>query len=964
MKTPSLSSCLFLCFFLILKNLSGQSILKDINTGTNSAHFGNGKVFKNQFIISADAGNLLGYELYEIDPDAHRIQLFKDIFPGPVGSYPSNFVCTDSLLYFKVRLNRDGADPFMLMQTDGTEKGSKIVFNPKDSTTFSPIFMERVGNDIYFLVNKKGQYQLWKTDQKFDRPTTVFIYPPEASLSLGNFIGSWNDRLIFSVYDKLWATNGTETVNITPSGTSGFSSLFEIGQNEDVFYFIYARQGNAHLWKTNGTQEGTELVKRLNRVTPLRVPGASLLSEGKFLFLTNSFEAGNQMWQTDGTTEGTKLFSELDSLSFIDRSGIALVNGKVLLFANQPSQGFGLWEIREGQSPSLVKSISPQELFGISSFVIEQHQLFFTVHGEGKSRLYKSDGTPEGTIEMGLEEEVFWNPYIIGAFSGRLFFVNGDVKHGWELWSYHLEDDVMELFYDLNTSQRSSQVSGFYPIGQDAVFPAYSIDDGHTLWKYDTQVDTVGLLKKLERDSTTPPPLVIGTHRDRLFFVSNESWGQDYIWVSDGTNTGTKKWLRLEEGYTMDTVAHKTCDDQFYFVLNSKTSSFGENKVQIWSLSGSDVMPELIFADSLQELPISNLECADKNLLFKNQNSWFEVVLPENQIKPVKPVPNTEYFDIKYSYKNGFFAAFYAKDQGEIPLWYGTQNGGLNLIRPPLDSAKIVSIDYFFQDTAYCYFITYNWLPNRTELWRTDATVGGTQRVTTLGKSKEKISEMGGFVALLGKTYFWTKDGGRFYIWVTDGSEKGTYAFHDFKGGDGPIEMIVHNGLIYFSGTDGLSNRRQLWQTDGAPEQTRPVEEFCDDECAGDPKTLTSIGDHLFFTAYTLENGREPWRYQTMRPTSIAEKYNAIQPEMDIFPNPVVDGGEIWLRFSGQPVPQQLEMHVWNLQGQWLSAQNLTSEGNGTFSASLGGLPAGSYLLAIKGPQFQKVQKVVILRSR
>ena len=94
------------------------------------------------------------------------------------------------------------------------------------------------------------------------------------------------------------------------------------------------------LWKTDGTREGTTIVKRFNSgfVRKLIVVGDNLF------FTASDGVLGEELWKSDGTTAGTVLVKDIypgDTSSF--PSDFAVLNNEVYFIANDGTNGSSLW---------------------------------------------------------------------------------------------------------------------------------------------------------------------------------------------------------------------------------------------------------------------------------------------------------------------------------------------------------------------------------------------------------------------------------------------------------------------------------------------------------------------------------------------------------------------------------------------------------------------------------------------
>ena len=127
-------------------------------------------------------------------------------------------------------------------------------------------------------------------------------------------------------------------------GTFHSNQQFVVAGN--IVYFIASDVTNGkELWKSDGTSDGTVMVKDIN-------PGSA---SSKLSYLTNVngtlfFSAddgvhGRELWKSDGTTAGTALVKDiLPGRGASYPNGLVEFNGTLFFFANDGVTGGGLWK--------------------------------------------------------------------------------------------------------------------------------------------------------------------------------------------------------------------------------------------------------------------------------------------------------------------------------------------------------------------------------------------------------------------------------------------------------------------------------------------------------------------------------------------------------------------------------------------------------------------------------------------
>jgi ELWxxDGT repeat protein len=147
---------------------------------------------------------------------------------------------------------------------------------------------------------------------------------------------------------------------------------------------------------------------------------------------------------------------------------------------------------------------------------------------------------------------------------------------------------------------------------------------------------------------------------------------------------------------------------------------------------------------------------------------------------------------------------------------------------------------------------------DRSRLWRTDGTAGGTAVVETGSDARPFL-----FASTGPKGIFATFGTSALQIWATDGSAGGTVRLADFSGTAGwSLGLLgATTGRVYFY-TDEAAAGVRLWTTDGTAAGTRALTRFPAAENSLDrpfAARFLADGTALFFAADGV-HGIEPWR--------------------------------------------------------------------------------------------------------
>lgn len=162
-------------------------------------------------------------------------------------------------------------------------------------------------------------------------------------------------------------------------------------------------------------------------------------------------------------------------------------------------------------------------------------------------------------------------------------------------------------------------------------------------------------------------------------------------------------------------------------------------------------------------------------------------------------------------------------------------------------------------------FFTANATVFSEELWVSDGTTAGTRRIPGVNPSKFSVNNL---AALNGRVLF-TNGAGDLSgeLWSSDGTAAGTALVKEIQlsgyGGSNPSFLTTVGNHVYFSADDDTSGR-ELWRSDGTTAGTVLVRDIAPGGSSffpnqSIPEQLTAVGERLFFTADDGLHGRELW---------------------------------------------------------------------------------------------------------
>jgi ELWxxDGT repeat protein len=377
--------------------------------------------------------------------------------------------------------------------------------------------------------------------------------------------------------------------------------------------FFYADDGvhGRELWKSDGTPEGTQLVKDIN---PGIADSCDQIYEdlcwteltemsGMLFFSADDGVHGRALWKSDGTADGTVMVKDIAPNSNFDKVNVLTdVNGTLFFPAGDLVHSVELWKSDGTEAGTLlVKDIYPGGGFGGSSWprgLTEVNgTLFFKANdGVHDVELWKSDGTPEGTV---LVKDIWpgGNSGCCGGMTdvnGTLFFsANDGIHHHYELWKSDGTAEGTVLVKDIWPGGNSSSPSYLTDVNGTLLFSAEDGEHGLELWKSDSTPEGTVMVKDIypEGDGSSPEELtaVNGT----LFFSANDGVHGQELWALNVTDTnepptisGTQSGQHVNDNATIDPFTGVTISDPDDDTLKVIVSLNNANKGDLTNLSG------------------------------------------------------------------------------------------------------------------------------------------------------------------------------------------------------------------------------------------------------------------------------------------------------------------------------------------------------------------------------------------
>jgi ELWxxDGT repeat protein len=402
------------------------------------------------FFITDDG--IHGEELWKSDGTLNGTVMVKDVNPDIYG-YINDLEAVNNNAYF---VTDDGVHGRELWKSDGTAVGTSLVKDiwPGSDSSYPNDLTNVEGTLFFTALRDDGVYGIWKSDGT--DAGTVFIAAIDYEMEERTV---FKGELFFRASGRFWRSDGTEAGTYLIKDISPYC-LTGLG---DYLYFaaIYSGAGSEELWKSDGTEAGTSLVKDIvpGNLGSMPYPNewCELEAVGDQLFFVAGYYSndshGGEVWKTDGTESGTVLVKDInpgsgDACTPGEGCNLTDVGGTLFFAPFKEPFGRELWK-SDGSATGtvLVKDINPGTEDGFCSHLYSSRcfnlfnasgTLYFDAHdGIDGYELWQSDGTAIGTemiqdIAPGLYPSGP-NSFILSG--ARLYFVADDSTHGDELWA-------------------------------------------------------------------------------------------------------------------------------------------------------------------------------------------------------------------------------------------------------------------------------------------------------------------------------------------------------------------------------------------------------------------------------------------------------------------------------------------------------------------------------------------------
>ncbi|SDG54356.1 T9SS type A sorting domain-containing protein [Epilithonimonas hungarica] len=644
-------------------------------------------------------------------------------------------------------------------------------------------------------------------------------------------------------------------------------------------YFVGTNlnDNNNQLWVTDGTEEGTKVVKQLYNSSAAYVY-IDIFTNGEKLFVVTDY----QLWSSDGTFAGTIALTGKNY-----KSQYYFLNNKLYYSENNYNQHVIMESDGTvgGTKPFKVFEATDSSLTSLNFGMIKfQNQLFFLARNNGIKALWSTDGTEAGTKSIiPINDVSSLNGDVV---NDKIVFY--DSKNN--LWSSdgtQANTKIVKSF-----TETISKIFKF----KDEIY----LDTNLNIWKTDGSTENTVQANLTTKDSDLDFA-TLSSKKNYLIFKSSEQYNSG-IWISDENASNAKKinfgngywdgnYIELDGNiffYGLDGQAGTgisehggelykynvlTKEDKLAIDTNFSYNSYLSSYLKIgnslfYIASTSSIGQKQLFKKSINSGELTqvsnftaNIGTVDKTLkvgdfyyAYSNYNS--NGFIKSDGIKDnTKFIPVTEEIISFNNFKDQ--AVVYVTKSDKLKVYLLENNSSIPVLLKEMpfysnDYYSKLNNGYMLDDFLYFSFMDEN---SRWSIWKTDGTVTNTKKAIDFSNESVQMLKIVGVIN--SKIVFYKStnvQSGYVDLYSSDGTQAGTSLLKNINTSF-TNHSLVNDGILYF--LTFKSGTISLYKTDGTINGTALVKalgstNLSESSSYSDSNVLTKCGNDMFI----LHNNR------------------------------------------------------------------------------------------------------------
>lgn len=802
-----------------------------------------------------------------------------------------------------------------LFKTDGTPQGTSLFYEFPAGKFVSERGTIQAGDWLYFLVYVDGWGELWRTDGSEANTTAMAptlrlpgIYA-ESSPHLIYFKNAlyFSAREIISPCLKLMRI--PQANSITPGQpeivkeinemncTDGWPRRFA-ATNNLLFFVIYGQTTGEELWVTDGTGDGTIMVRDINPGIDGSSPRYLTALGNLVYFAANDGSHGIELWQSGGTFQTTKLVKDIYlGASSSSPHHLVPMNGAMYYAAENATNGVELWKT-EGIITDLLEicpgicSGDPQEMMAMNG------SLYFSAQNQANDlELWRTDGTAVSTSRVMdvVPGSGGSSPQLLAVWKGRIIFSALDPLAGCELW---LSDGTPQNTFMLDDIDIASDTYYSIPVNFRTLngityFLAADAWHGRELWRSDgtsqgtwrvfetipgPEFGNVSMESMVSLNGITYFAATDSNGVYEPFLVGSQQYGME-LWRTDGTSQGT--WMVKDiypgpnAGFSGYMTGWIVKGGKIFFIAND-----GVHGDTLWSSDGTAAGTTMV-SPSIPLSPYAlSILSPDGYMLYVSMHSPgfgdFKLVRSDGTTAGTTVIYSKNFYNtvnplfVKAMGDHVYVGLASYMDVDNYILRINVKNGVVEELESVVEGKQLFISENAVVLSDSLYFVARiktGAEKNLSALWKLTSQSSLPEKIYVL---PEEYFIRNMVVFDQNRFMFSVNNGFGLERWyISDGTVQGTNELcqtcvYNYKYG---VTFTVWQGLFFFVADAGSGN--EIWFSDGTSGGTLPLKSIYPALTLSDPNQLTGIGIHLFFSANDGISGREPWVYTIDLPEKV-----------------------------------------------------------------------------------------------
>lgn len=426
---------------------------------------------------------------------------------GPLPYYGGGLIPIDDKLFIIQGSNDVGSK---IWTSDGTASETKPILIPgnEGSSNINSFLIHE--NNLFFNANDGIHHeQVWKTD---GLTTTTAITDFDHTVHFP--LTTLNDRIVFTGNNEngtsLWSvnSNGTSSTKLASFGDNYYRYKSMLTINSTVFFAGSNPGHGVELWKSDGTVNGTSLLKDLTIGEESSWPGTFINHDDQLFF----FSKGVELWKSDGSSGGTTLIKTIEQ----DTAGVQFAGQSNDLFfftSINRAQKLTLWRSNGTPDGSFAIDVVSEGKYYYTQCAMLNGTLYYTKLGDHTDELWKTNGQPGDNVFVAEFENEYSANVILDlvAANDLIFFTATTTAQGHEVWK--TDGITTEIVQDIANGELSSNPNYLTDVSDSVVFSTIQGDETKFWSTNGTETHALATVSGLVVESSFVP------FKNRLFFI-------------------------------------------------------------------------------------------------------------------------------------------------------------------------------------------------------------------------------------------------------------------------------------------------------------------------------------------------------------------------------------------------------------------------------------------------------------